>query len=139
MEIKIRAHHLLCIPRFKGGGYNKNIRERIFEIQKRIKENPNIKIKVVKECDNICDACPFKKDNICKKTPKLNYWILVQDNKVLKKLNIKNNQTFKAKNIFKLSIVKIKNKELKNICKRCNFLDFCLKYGLNKSFVSKIK
>lgn len=132
--IKIRAHHLLCIPRFYGGGYNKVFGENLKRICFKIRKNPNIKIKVIKECDDICAKCPYKKDNICKKTPKLNKWIIIKDKKVLKKLKIKENSIHKAKDIFNLSMEKVNNKNIKNICKGCAFLKNCIKVGINKSF-----
>lgn len=134
-KMKIRAHHLLCIPRFKGGGYNKNIRDKIRDIQKKIKENPDLKIVITTSCDDICNSCTFNINNKCMKKQNSNYWIKVQDSKVMKRLGIKNNQEFLAKDIFTMSINKITNKELKQICKGCEFLRCCLKYSLNKSFI----
>ena len=132
--IKIRPHHLLCIPRFYGGGYNKEFGKNLKKICFDIRNNPNVKIKVSKECDDICKKCPYKKDNICKKTPKLNYWILRQDNKVLKKLNIKDNSIHNAKDVFNFSIDNVTSQNIKDICKGCVFLKNCIKIGINDSF-----
>ena len=134
--IRIRAHHLLCIPRFKGGGYNKEIRGKIFNIQKEIKNNK--KIKVISECDEICKSCPFKNNNKCEKEQGINKNIKIQDKKVLRSLKIKNNSIINAQDIINLSIGSIDNKELVNICKGCDFLQSCLKQGLNKSLVKLI-
>ena len=132
--IKLRPHHLLCIPRFYGGGYNKEFGKNLKRICFFIIKNPNITIKVSKECDDICKKCPHKRDNICKKTPKLNYWILRQDTKVLNKLKLEDNSTHKAKNIFNLSIDNINSKDVKDICGGCVFLNNCIKVGINNSF-----
>ena len=137
--MNIRAHHLVCIPRFKGGGYSKKFRENLFSIQKRIRKNPDIEIKITRSCDEICHTCPFKKGNKCLKKKSSNYWIRVQDNKIIKKLNIKENKKWRARDVFNQSIKKIKNKELKKICGECEFLKFCLKYNLNKSFIDDLK
>ncbi len=135
---KIRAHHLLCIPRFYSGGYNKKFERNLKKICFEIRKNPNIKIKVIKECDDICDKCLYKKDNICKKTSKLNIWILKQDKKVLKKLKLKKDSIHKAKDIFNLSINVVNNKNIKEICKGCVFLENCIKVGINNSFKKDI-
>lgn len=137
-KINIRAHHLTCIPRFKGGSYNKKIRRGLFEIQKKIKESPDLKIKVIKSCDEICKACPFNKNSKCEKRPGINRWIKVQDNKVLKELGAKENSVWKAREILNLSVEKIKNMKLKQICRGCEFLPACIKDGLNKSFINKL-
>ncbi len=131
---KIRAHHLLCIPRFYGGGYNKKFGENMKKICSYIRKHPNTKIKVLKKCDDLCAKCPHKKNNICKKTSKINYWILSQDNKVLKKLKLKENSIHKAKDVFNLSMKNVGNKDVKNICQGCPFLNNCLKVGINNSF-----
>jgi|SRR3989344_1611815 len=132
--VKIRPHHLLCIPRFYGGGYNKEFGKNLKKICFKIRKNPNLKINVLKACDDICKSCSYKKDNICKKTPKLNYWILRQDDGVLEKLKIKDNSILMAKDIFNLSIDNITSQNIKDICKGCVFLKNCVKVGVNNSF-----
>jgi hypothetical protein len=135
---EIRAHHLLCIPRFYGGGYDKRFGENLKRICFEIRKNPDMKVKIIKRCDDICDKCPYKKDDICKKTPNLNYWILKQDGKVIKKLKLKENSIHKAKDIFNLSMNKVGNKGIKKICQKCVFLENCLKVGINNSFKKDI-
>lgn len=138
MALRIRAHHILCIPRFYGGGYDKVFGENLKRICLVIRKNPDIKIEVVRKCDDICEKCPHKKNNICKKTPKLNYWIISQDNKVLKKSRLKENSVHMAKDVFNLSMDKIDSEILKDICKGCVFLENCLRVGINKSFRKEI-
>jgi hypothetical protein len=137
--MRIRAHHLLCIPRFKGGGYDKKIRKKMFLVQKKIIKNSKLKVRLVKKCDYICLSCPFFNKNKCRKRKNIEYWINIQENKIVKRLKIRYNQNFLAKNIFMLSINEIKNKELKNICRGCEYLKYCLKHGINKSFIKKLK
>lgn len=136
--IKIRPHHLLCIPRFYGGGYSKEFGKNLKKICFDIRKNPNLKIIISKECDDICKKCPYKKDEVCKKTPKLNYWILRQDEKVLKKLKIKDNSIHVVLEVFNLSINKVTSKNIKEICKGCVFLKNCIKVGINNSFKKEL-
>ncbi|MBU1988422.1 MAG: DUF1284 domain-containing protein, partial [Nanoarchaeota archaeon] len=57
--IKIRAHHLLCIPRFYSGGYNKTFSDNMKNIVMQIRKNPDVKIKVISgKSDVLCDKCP---------------------------------------------------------------------------------
>lgn len=132
--IKIRAHHLLCLPRFYRGGYNKVFEENLKGVCSKIRKDPNIKIKVIKECDDVCAKCHYMKENICKKTPKLNNWILSKDEKVLEKLNIKENSIHKARDIFNLSMKKVNNQNIRDVCKGCAILRNCIKVGINGSF-----
>ena len=133
-NIRIRPHHLLCIPRFYGGGYSNGFGLNLKKICLAIRNNSDIKIKIVRECDDICDKCPYKKENICKKTPKLNKWILRQDDAVLNKLKIKQDSIYTAKNIFNKSIDEVTSDNIAEICKGCVFLRNCIKVGINNSF-----
>lgn len=133
--ITLRAHHLLCIPHFYSGGYNKEFGDNMKKIVQQIRKNPNTKIKVVKDCDDLCDACPYKKENRCGKTPKINKWILRKDDIVLKELSIKPNSIHTARDIFGRS----SDVNIASTCKGCVFFRNCMKVGVNKSFVRDLK
>ena len=135
-EIKLRPHHLLCIPRYYRGGY---VAETMKKICSNIRKKSNTKIKVVKKTDDVCTGCLHLKKDFCNKRPKINKYILIQDEMVLKKLNVKENSVHKAKDIFNHSVNEITNEDLKEICNGCDFLESCLKWGPNKSFVKDIK
>ncbi|MBD3303643.1 DUF1284 domain-containing protein [Candidatus Woesearchaeota archaeon] len=132
--MEIRAHHLLCIPRFYGGGYTTEFGLNLKKICMQIRQHPNTSVKVIRECDTICEKCPYKRDGVCKKTPKLNKWILRQDDAVFNKLKIKPNSVHKAKDIFNHSMNTINSDNLSEICKGCVFLRNCIKVGVNNSF-----
>ncbi|MBM3233989.1 DUF1284 domain-containing protein [Candidatus Pacearchaeota archaeon] len=139
--IKLRAHHLLCLSRnyaTKDEWYNKKLTQHAHKIHSRLIKNPNLKIKIIKKCDDICKKCPHRKGKICKKREKINYWIKVMDNKVLRLIKIKPNTKHKASELFKLTINNITNKDLRDICRGCEFLKNCIKYRVNKSFVNSI-
>lgn len=140
--IKLRPHHLVCIPRFFSRcGYNKEYENNFKKICFKIKKNQNLKIKIVKGCDDICNKCPYKKENICKKRVGINPLILKQDKRVLNALKIRENSIHKARNILNSSINKIKNRDLNKFCKikeGCEFLNLCKKYGFNKSFIKDV-
>lgn len=136
--MKIRAHHLLCIPRFRGGGYSKEAGRHLRSTCKSIRENPEKKIRVVMECDDICLKCPHFNGKICVKRKGINKIILAHDDRVLKKLGIKKNMNYEIRNIFNLSVREIGSEQLKDICKGCGFLEYCIKYGINTSFVKDI-
>jgi len=139
---KIRPHHLLCLSRkyaTKGGWYNNKLTKHACKTRSEIIENPGLKIKIIKRCDDICKKCPNRRGKICKKREKINYWIIVMDNKVLRKLKIKENSINRSNKLFRLTINNINNKDLKNICRGCESLKYCLKYGVDKSFQKELK
>ena len=133
--IRIRAHHLACIPRFYRGGYDKSFAKNIKNICQIIRKNPETKIKVlVGELDNICMKCPYRSGDTCIQSEKIGKWVITQDKDVAKCLNIKHKSIHTARDIFNLSMKKINERTIKSICKDCIFLDNCIKVGINNSF-----
>ena len=133
--IKLRAHHLLCIPRFYHGGYNEKFAKNMKKIVQGIRKNPNQKVKViVSKNDDLCDSCPYWYKNRCVQNKKIGKWVVSQDKKVAEYLNLKSNSIHKAKDVFNLSMDKVNNKIVKSVCKGCIFLKNCIKVGMNKSF-----
>jgi len=137
--IKIRAHHLLCIPRFYRGGYNKKFADNMKQICLEIRKNPREKIKVIiGKPDNLCEKCPYLFKNRCIQSKKISKWVTDQDRKVPEYLRVGQNSIHKAKEIFNLSMYKVNPKTIKKICKNCIFLTNCQKVGINKSFQKDI-
>jgi len=133
--IELRAHHLVCIPRFYSGGYDEDFAQNMKEICLHIRKNPMVKIKVlVSEMDHLCEKCPHKFEGCCVQSEEIGKWVISQDKKVADFLNIKPNSIHKAKNIFNLSLEKVHEDILKFICKGCIFHSNCMKVGVNNSF-----
>jgi hypothetical protein len=133
--IKIRAHHLACIPRFYHGGYDKHFARNMKDICAAIRKNPNTKIRVlVGKFDDICMKCPHKSSNRCIQSEEISKWVVAQDKKVAKYLRLKPNSIHSAKEVFNLSMDKINEKTIKSICKDCIFLDNCINVEINNSF-----
>jgi hypothetical protein len=61
-EIKIRAHHILCMSLFEGKGYDEFFTRNISDI---IKNLHNYKIEIVKGSDDICKFCPNSVNGEC--------------------------------------------------------------------------
>ena len=133
--IEIRAHHLLCIPRFYHSGYDKKFAENMKKICQNIRKNPDTKIKViVSKLDDLCHECPYKSKGGCIQSKKIGKWVISQDKKVAKYLNLKPNSIHKAKDIFNLAMEKVNPKTIGKVCKNCIFLENCKKVGINNSF-----
>lgn len=61
-KIKIRYHHLMCIPRFVGKGYSEDFCKNLRNVQKALKDNDYT---LVDHCDNICMCCPSNINGKC--------------------------------------------------------------------------
>lgn len=133
--IKIRAHHLLCIPRFYHGGYDATFAKNMKSLVQNIRKNPTQRVKIViGKNDDLCDSCPYWYENRCVQSKQIGKWVVQQDNKVAKYLSINPNSIHKAKDVFNLSMDKVNPKTIKSVCKNCIFLKNCIKIGINNSF-----
>jgi hypothetical protein len=133
--IKIRAHHLACIPRFYRGGYNEEFATNMKKICATIRKNPDIKIKIlVGKPDDLCEKCPYLYKKECIQSKEIGKWVVAQDKKVAKYLKLKSNSVRKAREVFNLSIDKVNRGTIKAVCNDCIFLENCIKVGINNSF-----
>lgn len=60
--MKIRYHHLMCIPRYKGEGYSRDFCENLEKVKHNIKNNS---FTLVDKCDDICLFCPNNINGRC--------------------------------------------------------------------------
>lgn len=133
--IKIRGHHLSCIPRFYHGGYDKGFADNMKKIVMRIRKIPDTKVKlIIGKPDAFCEECPHLYCGKCVQSVAIGKWVVAQDKKMLKFLNLKENSIHSAKEVYNLSMEKNNSKTIKEVCKGCIFLNNCIKVGINKSF-----
>ena len=67
-SIKLRVHHFYDIIRDFGSG--KKIEPHLYghslhKIAELIRSKPSLKIKIIVDCDSICDGCSYYKDDHC--------------------------------------------------------------------------
>jgi len=67
--LRIRPHHLNCMPRFIGKGYSKAFCENMHKIKTRI-ENGEL-YTLVYEADDICAYCPNLVNGVCRDEDKV--------------------------------------------------------------------
>lgn len=66
IEIKLRAHHGMCLAFFEGKGYSAGFTAHMAQILEYLEqENPTVT--VVAEADCICGGCPNLTDGHCRK------------------------------------------------------------------------
>jgi len=134
-QLNVRAHHLLCIPRFYSGGYDKKFAENMKNICSAIRKNPRAKVKLlIGKLDCLCKKCPYGHNGKCTQPGGMGKWVVLQDKKVAKYFKLKPNSAYAAKTAFNLSMNEVTDKTIKSVCKGCIFLDNCIKVGINNSF-----
>jgi len=115
-KLFIRPHHLMCVVCFYGrGGSSPLEQDNLYEVLKRIQDDPDTPITLVEGCDVICPPCPSYNpethlcDNVCG---------LIRDYKkdldVLQKLGLTPGTTMRAREIYALLFERIPS--AKDIC-----------------------
>ena len=134
-SIEIRAHHLLCIPRFYHGGYDHDFATNMKTVCQYIRKNPLSDVKVlIAKPDVLCLKCPYLLESKCVQSKEIGRWVESQDRKVAQYLGLKHGQILIAKDAFNLSMERVNEKTIEFICSGCIFLDNCIKVGINNSF-----
>ena len=65
-EMKLRAHHGMCLAFFEGKGYSDSFTAHMAQVLARL-EQENPMVTVVAEADCICGGCPNLTDGRCEK------------------------------------------------------------------------
>lgn len=63
--MRLRPHHLLCIQKFTGHGYDEDFTRHMKEIVSELKSNPETQITLSHGCDDLCKACPNNIGGAC--------------------------------------------------------------------------
>lgn len=61
-NIKLRYHHLMCLPRFQGKGYSDDFCKNMQAVKDSV---ANDNYELVSGCDDICRHCPNMINGIC--------------------------------------------------------------------------
>jgi len=121
--MRLRAHHLLCIPGFRGLGYDEKFIQGMKRVVQKIRENPKLEIKLIEGCDDICSACPFNIDGCCEnEVVGGEERVRERDRQVAVRLDIKAGDVLIIKEVLNLLKEKIKPGDLPVICKGCPWL-----------------
>lgn len=63
--IQLRPHHLLCIRKYTGHGYDACFTRHMDEMVSTLGKNPETEIRLVRGCDDLCGACPHNCGGSC--------------------------------------------------------------------------
>ena len=132
--MRLRFHHLLCILGFQGLGYDEKFVEGMKRIVQKIKESPDLEIKIIKGCDDICSACPFNIDGYCEnEVVGGEERAKERDSQVAERLALKTRNALTVKEVMDLLKKEIKPGDLAVICTDCPWLEmgYCEK-GLRR-------
>lgn len=136
-NIKIRAHHLLCLQGYQGYGYNNRFTENLKEVAALIDTTPDLEAEIVTDSDLICEYCPHNGIFSCQKDENSSSRIKAMDSKVLEILGLKEGVRAKIQNFIALTNAKFKTyHDIQPVCGNCQWKEKCLwfqKFEPNKS------
>lgn len=125
--LTLRGHHLLCLPRFQGRGYDVAFSENMAAIQKSTTSNPEQRVCVVDHCDDICMYCPHLHQQRCV----LNRGeteIVDRDRRVLSLLGIDAGSTATYHQLQQKLAEALAHFSLVTVCGDCGWSDLCLRF-----------
>jgi len=115
-------------------GYDEKFIKGMEVVIQRIKENPDLEIRLIEKCDDICSACPFNIDGLCEnEAVGGEEAVRRKDWEVTERLELKEGKGYSIKEILNLIKRKIKPADLPAICGDCPWLEmgYC-EEGLKK-------
>ena len=77
--MNLRPHHLLCIQKFTGHGYDENFTAHMTSVVSELADRPETQIVMTKGCDELCTSCPHNRQGVCTSYEKVD----LMDGKVL--------------------------------------------------------
>ena len=122
--MNLRPHHLLCIQKFTGYGYNSEFTEYMKLVVSKLENYPDTQITLVNGCDDICIYCPNNVKGNCTSFEKVD----LMDESVLGICGISYGQDVLWSDIAgKVRERIFKTQEFRNICHNCQWFLICEK------------
>ena len=69
--MKLRPHHLLCIQKFTGHGYDAAFTAHMTSVVAALAENGQTQITLTRGCDELCTSCPHNEGGRCSSLQKV--------------------------------------------------------------------
>ena len=118
--MKLRAHHLLCIPMYQGKGYSEGFTAHMGEMLKMLEKN--VPVRLTADTDEICSACPNNNGGTCKEAEVVQFY----DAAVLKACDLKEGQEIRFLEFAEQVQEKIIEPEIREkICGNCQWNEIC--------------
>ena len=120
--IRLRAHHLLCIPHFTGHGYDPAFTAHMTALTARLSADPHTRITLTEGCDTLCAACPHQTEGGCDAAEK----VAAMDSAVLQLCGLKAGDSAEWAALFDLACRRILQTEhFHKICACCQWYALC--------------
>ena len=116
---RLRVHHLLCIPLFRGAGYSGAFCENMTARIQELREDAFQEVQLVCEPDIICEKCPNKNpDNTCGSDGN---HVARKDRALLPILELTEGRTYQVSYLFQKARERMTEEEFDSSCKNCEW------------------
>ena len=122
MDMNLRPHHLLCIQKFTGHGYDEAFTKHMTEIVTRLAENPETRVKLIHGCDFVCTKCPNNENETCVTAEK----VLKMDEGVLEVCGLTYGETVAWAELSRRAREGVfESEKFERICGTCQWYELC--------------
>lgn len=120
--MNLRPHHLLCIQKFTGHGYDADFTAHMKSIVSELSENPETLITVAQGCDDVCRRCPNHGNGVCSSLEKVAF----MDSAVLRVCGLSYGENIPWAEAAGKAWERIfQTDEFYNICASCQWFELC--------------
>ena len=129
--LRLRPHHLLCIPHFTGHGYNAAFTANMTAVTAQLSAHPETPVSLTTGCDDLCAACPHNTDGVCASQEK----VTALDSAVLAACPLPAEHTAEWKSLAEAVRTNILQTEMfRQICSCCEWFDLCRAIHAEKEY-----
>ena len=120
-KIRLRPHHLLCLQKFVGEGYDGVFTKNLAKIVEFLSSNPETEITLIEGCDEVCASCPDKFEGVCTDGEK----VIKLDSGVLDTCKLNYGISDSWKNLSGIAKEIFKTDNFDKICGSCQWFNLC--------------
>jgi hypothetical protein len=117
--LRLRPHHLLCLPHFAGKGYSGSFTKNMTYTAALLQREPETPVTLCTEADSLCACCPNRRGKACESEKPARY-----DRAVLQVCGLQAGQTLPWCALQKKA-APLLHGELEKICGDCQWHSLC--------------
>lgn len=117
--IQLRPHHLLCICKYTGHGYDACFTRHMDDLVVALGHAPDSQITLVSGCDDLCTVCPNNQGGSCATLEK----VASMDASVLRAIGSVSGGSWRE--LRKLAQALLESEKFDTICGQCSWYELC--------------
>ena len=121
--LKLRPHHLLCLQKFTGHGYDAAFTMHMCQVVRQLRDAPDTQVLLTEGGDDLCRFCPMRRSRVCLSREK----VRVMDESVLRRLGLSCGKTYSWQHLAAAAAAGIlaQPKHMETICVGCQWAELC--------------